>query len=147
MVLHILQNCRRFKLAALTAAMAIGCGLACWSSSLSGQATADGTGAIDAPSGETAAPSAGRLREGDRLVDQAGYFKPTGDRFLFYTTADERRFRTLENLNLERIARRVSDSPDRLDWEITALVTEYQGANYLLITQAKLKARPIDDAR
>lgn len=82
-----------------------------------------------------------RLREGVAL-DVEGSFKLTGDRIMFYSSADKRRFGTLENLNLERIARMVSDSPDPLQWSVSGTVTEYQGANYLLISRAVLKSKP-----
>lgn len=82
-----------------------------------------------------------RLREGVAL-DVVGSFKLTGDRIMFYSAADQRRFGALENLNLERIARMVSDSPDPLQWSVSGTVTEYQGANYLLISRAVLKSKP-----
>lgn len=81
-----------------------------------------------------------RLREGTAL-ETLGSFKLTGDRIMFYS-ADKRRFGTLENLNLERIARMVSDSPDTLQWSVSGTVTEYQGSNYLLVARAVLKSKP-----
>ena len=81
-----------------------------------------------------------RVREGTAL-ETHGSFKLTGDRIMFYT-ADKRRFGTLENLNLERIARMVSDSPDPLQWSVSGTVTEYQGSNYLLVSRAVLKSKP-----
>jgi hypothetical protein len=82
-----------------------------------------------------------RLREGTTLELQ-GSFKPTGDRIMFYASADQRRFGTLENLNLERISRMVSDSVEPLEWSVSGTVTEFQGANYLLISRAVLKSKP-----
>jgi hypothetical protein len=82
-----------------------------------------------------------RLREGTTL-EVHGSFKQTGDRIMFYSAGDNRRLGTLENLNLERIARMVSESPDTLEWTVSGTVTEYQGANYLLVTRAVLKSKP-----
>jgi len=44
----------------------------------------------------------------------------------------------LENLNLERIARAVADNPVTLEWKVTGTITEYRGANFLLVTRATL---------
>jgi hypothetical protein len=60
---------------------------------------------------------------------------------MFYA-ADNRRFTTLENLNLERVARVISDSPDTLEWTVSGTITEFQGANYLLLSRAVLKSKP-----
>ncbi len=80
-----------------------------------------------------------RQREGSQLVDLAGYFKLTSDRATFFAADGEQRFVGLENLNLERIALLVAENPDRLDWIVSGTVTEYRGANYLLVTKAVLK--------
>ncbi len=82
-----------------------------------------------------------RMREGTTL-EVHGSFKQTGDRIMFYSAGDNRRLGTLENLNLERIARMVSESPDPLEWTVSGTVTEFQGANYLLVTRAVLKSKP-----
>jgi hypothetical protein len=89
---------------------------------------------------ETAAATE-RLREGTPIHDQAGRFRATGDRLTFYAIDGGRRFLCLENLALERIARAVHDNPEALDWCITGTATEYQGANYLLVTHATQLAR------
>jgi hypothetical protein len=89
-----------------------------------------------------AAKGGQRIREGDKLADQVGSFKLTGDRLTFFTADGSRRFNGLENLNLERITQMVGDSPDPLEWRVSGIVTEYRGANYLLITQAVVKNKP-----
>jgi len=81
-----------------------------------------------------------RLREGTPL-DATGSFKITAERAIF-TTEDGARFSGLENLNLERVAIAVSESPDQLVWNVSGTVTEFRGANYLLITRAMLKGKP-----
>jgi hypothetical protein len=83
----------------------------------------------------------GRWREGSRLVDQAGSFKLAGEHVIFISSDGKLKFDGLENLAIERIARTIGDSPDQLEWSISGLVTEYRGANYLLVTQAVLKTK------
>jgi hypothetical protein len=83
----------------------------------------------------------GRWREGSRLIDQLGYFKVTGDHVTFVSSEGKLKFDGLENLAIERIARTIGDSPDQLEWSISGVITEYRGANYLLVTQAVLKTK------
>jgi hypothetical protein len=81
-----------------------------------------------------------RLREGTELADLAGSFHVTGDRVTFSAANNVGRFVCLENLNLERIVRAVTDNPDQSLWNVSGKVTEYQGANYLLIERASFKS-------
>ncbi len=89
-------------------------------------------------SGDPAAgePAADRVREGTELVEALGNFEVTGDRATFFDRTTNRRFRVLENLALERVIRVVDDRPGRLAWRVTGVVTEFQGANFLLVTHA-----------
>jgi hypothetical protein len=82
----------------------------------------------------------GRWREGSRMVDQTGSFRHTGDRVTFVSSDGKLKFDCLENLCVERVARVISDSPDILQWCASGVITECAGSNYLLITQAILKA-------
>lgn len=113
---------------------------AAWSSSPSGaaQRPAPSRDAVDPTASEQ---SLTRVREG-AVLDTSGYFKVTGDRALFTTADGTSRFTGLENLNLERIAIAVSESPDPLLWNVTGTVTEFRGTNYLLVTRALLKSKP-----
>jgi len=79
-----------------------------------------------------------RAREGTEIVDQLGHFQSTGDRVVFSTADGKRRYVGLENLNLERIARAIADSPQTLQWGVTGTITEYRGTNFLLIHRATL---------
>jgi len=88
-----------------------------------------------------------RLREGTSLVDVPGYFKMMGDRATFYTADDKERFGGLENLNLERIAVAMDETPDQLDWIVSGTITEYRGSNHLLVTRAVLKTKPAGSDR
>jgi len=81
-----------------------------------------------------------RVREGTEIVDQLGHFQSAGGRVIFSTADGKRRFIGLENLNLERIARTVADSPQTLQWGVTGTITEYRGTNFLLIHRAILKS-------
>jgi hypothetical protein len=83
----------------------------------------------------------GRWREGSRLIDQVGFFKVTGDHVTFISSDGKLKFDGLENLAIERIARTIGDSPDQLEWSTSGTITEYRGANYLLVTQAVLKTK------
>jgi len=85
-------------------------------------------------------PPGARIRQGARLVDQLGYFRTIGNRVTFFA-ADGRRLVALENLLLERIARTIADDPDRLNWSVTGTITEFCGANYLLIGRAVVQGR------
>lgn len=81
-----------------------------------------------------------RLREGSRLEDVSGSFKSSGDRVLFITT-DGERYVALENLQLDRAAHRVADSPDEIVWSVSGVVTEYGGGNYLLLSRAVQRSK------
>lgn len=81
------------------------------------------------PSGVT------RMREGMRIEDRNGQFRP-GDRWMFVPLDGKGRFTVLENLNLERIARLMAERPDVPAWRVSGRVTEFRGANYLLIEHA-----------
>lgn len=86
-----------------------------------------------------------RLREGSALTDQAGCFKTAGDRIIFTTSDSRLTMVCLENLNLERVSRAITDNMEQLEWKVTGTLTEYSGANYLLVERAILKSRT--DAR
>lgn len=81
-----------------------------------------------------------RVREGTEVVDQTGHFRISGGRVVFFTADGQRRLVGLENLNLERIARTVAETPQTLEWDVTGTITEYRGANFLLIQRAVLRS-------
>ena len=80
-----------------------------------------------------------RVREGTELRNAVGYFTITGSRVTFVAAESGSRFSGLENLNLERISKMISKAPKQMDWEVSGEVTEYRGANYLLVRRAVLK--------
>ena len=73
-------------------------------------------------------------------MDQTGQFRISGGRVVFLTADGQRRLVGLENLNLERIAKTVAETPQPLDWDVTGTITEYRGANFLLIHRAVLRS-------
>jgi hypothetical protein len=90
----------------------------------------------------------GRWREGSRLVDVAGQFKTSGERVAFHAADGKSRFPCLENLNSERVARIVAESPpESLEWIVQGTLTEFRNDNYLLVTQAVITSRAARGAR
>ena len=90
------------------------------------------------------APSADapqRLREGSAQTDVVGYFELTADGATFRSLDGRARLVGLQNLNLQRIVEAIREHPDRLEWVVSGTVTEYRGANFLLIKRALLKTR------
>ena len=91
--------------------------------------------------GNSTAPQANlRVREGTELVDEIGHFRRSGGRILFFSADGKRRLVGLENLNLERVARTIAQSPQTLQWGVTGTITEYRGANFLLVRRAILRS-------
>jgi len=80
-----------------------------------------------------------RAREGATLTDVLGRFKMAGDRATFYPVDQPQGYTGLENLNLERIMLIISESPEDMLWSVNGTITEFRGANYILITKAVLK--------
>ncbi len=81
------------------------------------------------------------LREGTKIDDQVGEFQVAGDRTTFVTDDGKRSFVGLENLNLERVVRILSDKPEQLQWSVSGTITEYHGQNFLTITRAVFKSK------
>jgi hypothetical protein len=90
-------------------------------------------------------PATTRLREGVELADRVGQFKLRGDRATFISTDGGLSLVGLENLNLERVVRAISDNPNQ-DWRVSGIVTEFRGGNYLLITRAIMLNKPANRA-
>lgn len=88
------------------------------------------------------APKSQLRREGTELRDEPGRFLSVGNRQTF-VSADGASYVVLENLNLERVVKIVAASPDAVDWFISGKISEYQGANYLLISRARRQAAAV----
>jgi hypothetical protein len=80
-----------------------------------------------------------RLREGEEITDEAGYFSMTGDRVTFFTDGGTRRLVGLENLNLQRIIQEIEDGTGTSSWVVSGTITEFRGGNYILVSRAMLK--------
>ncbi len=89
-----------------------------------------------------------RLREGTRLIDVEGRFDSTGDRWAFFRADADESYKVLENLALERINKVLAETraSEKPQWIVSGLMTEYMGANYLLVSKAVIKAQPSDTA-
>jgi hypothetical protein len=83
-----------------------------------------------------------RIREGTPLEDVMGQFKMLGDRATFYVKDSTAKYNCLENLNLERVTNQLAENPEVHDWTVSGQITEYRGANYLLLSRAILKSKP-----
>ena len=93
------------------------------------------------PLGQKADEGAKRLREGTRLIDVEGRFDTNGERWSFFRADGDESYKVLENLALERIHKvleetRASDKPQ---WIVSGVMTEFGGANYLLVAKAVIK--------
>jgi len=91
-------------------------------------------------SGGDDANRSGRMREGAEFTGY-GFFRATGDRVTFYDDAGNVRFRGLENLTLERIGRAIEETPTQVRWKVKGVITEFRGANFLLVTHAVMQTR------
>lgn len=94
--------------------------------------------------GKSAAGAAGekpaeKLREGTKLNDELGAFSRVGERVSFSPGGNREALRCLENLALERIARAIDESQGQRQWIVSGTITEFKGANYLLVTKAVIK--------
>ncbi len=87
----------------------------------------------------TTAPRSAAMREGTEVVDQLGHFRKSGDRIVFFPAGSADRWTVLENLNLQRIVRAISNSAPSLEWRVTGTITEYRGGNYLYVRSAVLR--------
>ena len=81
-----------------------------------------------------------RLREGTEIKEQLGYFRPVGGRVTFFTADGKDRLVGLENLALERIAQQIDEELTPLQWSVDGRITEFRGANYLIVDRAVLAA-------
>jgi hypothetical protein len=80
-----------------------------------------------------------RLREGE-VLEVTGKLELAGDRAIFYPAGEKNGLRVLENLALERVTQVLSESRDERQWIVSGTITEYRGANYILIHKAVQRA-------
>jgi hypothetical protein len=88
-----------------------------------------------------------RLREGTRLTDVAGSFVSIGaDSVTFSPAGSKDSYRVLENLALQRISQQLDENRGLRQWTVSGLITEFRGANYLLVTRAVVQLQEGDTA-
>jgi len=93
----------------------------------------------EAPAAAVPGPTkpADRLREGTRLTDELGVFQSSGDRVAFLPGGvNKDSYRVLENLALQRVGVALDEGRGQGQWLVSGIITEFRGANYLLITKA-----------
>jgi hypothetical protein len=96
-------------------------------------AAASPANAVDAAARASRRAASARLREGTEIREVLGQFIQVDGRFEFVSVDGVYRLRMLENLALERASRKVDESAQSVAWSVSGIVTEYQGANYLLV--------------
>jgi hypothetical protein len=80
-----------------------------------------------------------RSREGSLLTEERGSFELAGERVLFIPAGSKDSYRVLENLALERVLREMEDAREQKTWAVSGQLTEFKGANYLLVTKSLLQ--------
>jgi hypothetical protein len=88
-----------------------------------------------------------RLREGTKLIDVVGSFQAAGgDSISFSRDGGKESFRVLENLALQRVGQALENNLNAKHWVISGVITEYRGANYLILTKAVVQLQEGDGA-
>lgn len=82
-----------------------------------------------------------RLREGMKITQIVGRFEATGEQVTFIRGDGKESLRALQNLALERIVQSIQEERGRYQWVVSGVITEFRGANYLLITRAVISGR------
>ncbi len=83
------------------------------------------------------AKAAERLREGTKLVDVVGTFQSAGgDNISFSRDGGKDSLKVLENLMLQRVSTVLEENSGTRQWVVSGEITEFRGANYLLVKKA-----------
>lgn len=82
-----------------------------------------------------------RLREGMKITQIVGRFEAAGEQVTFIRGDGKESLRALQNLALERIVQSIQEERGRYQWVVSGVITEFRGANYLLITRAVISGR------
>ena len=112
---------------------------------------APSTGDSPAPGAAAAgtSKSSERQREGTKLVDITGTFQSIGTDGVTFSPAGEKNkesYRLLENLALERIIRTLDENRGSRQGVASGELTEFRGANYLLIKKFMFPSQEGDSA-
>jgi hypothetical protein len=116
--------------------------------------SSDGAAPRSAPSQSTAlitssssgTKSSERLREGTRLSDVPGTFQSVGGDSISFSPGNGSKdsYKVLANLALERISRTLDENRGAKQWIVSGVITEFRGANYLLVTKAVVPSQDGD---
>lgn len=96
--------------------------------------------AAESPDAELGTHKMKLRREGTELRDEPGQFLVVGSRINFVAASGEQLI-ALENLNLERIGRIMTSTPDSVEWLVSGTITEFQGGNYLWVKRVTRKMK------
>lgn len=139
----------RLVIATIVCALLIGASLKCASLLVAAERPMVPTSATEQLLAEAAGEENGGakdeplVREGEVVENIAGHFRRMGERILFQPAKGGRPWPVLENLSLERVARTIQDTGKlNSPWTVSGVVTEYRGANYLLLSRAMIKTAP-----
>lgn len=81
-----------------------------------------------------------KYREGRIIRDRSVTFKVTGDRVELVPSDGHSSLTVLENLTLERVKNELIRVGSTIHWDVTALVTEFEGGNYVLLKRATISS-------
>jgi hypothetical protein len=99
------------------------------------------TGSSGAPVVDSNTKLKVRQREGAKLTDRRGRFERRGERYVFLSEEGNAHYVVVENLMLERVANMLDDAAGgELLWNISGVITEFRGANFLVLQRAVVKA-------
>ena len=82
-----------------------------------------------------------RYREGRVIRDRLASFKITGDRVELVPSDGHEPLTVLENLALERVKNEIVRIGAVIRWDVTAMVTEYEGSNFVLLQRATIASQ------
>ncbi len=105
-----------------------------WFSRAPGQAPRS----VDLEATEATADSS-LAREGTELDSVPGHFTVDDDRLTFHSADRRWDVHALENLALERVAQTMAEAQTELQWTVDGRITEFRGANYLLLSRAMVR--------
>jgi hypothetical protein len=101
----------------------------------------------EALGGANNAKAAERLREGTKLVDVVGTFQSAGgDNISFSREGGKDSLKVLENLQLQRVSTVLEENSGTRQWIVSGEITEFRGANYLLVKKAVVQLQDGDAA-
>lgn len=86
-----------------------------------------------------------RLRQGKPIKDPNAVFQIVGERISCNLSQYKLSVIALENLTLERVHHYLMRGGSNPTWEVEGVITEYEGANYLLLERAIVNSLELDE--